>query len=143
MRDSSERLRIPVLPRQRVRELLPIAPAPGEALNYVGDNRLHAMGTGSLHLYTFAVVIALALNYAIIFGAQSNLCASQFPPELRYSGISMGIHIAAALGGGLAPLIASWLVKHLGDIGSVGIYLRALGLIGALSTWLMKPTSSD
>ncbi|TCG07908.1 MFS transporter [Paraburkholderia steynii] len=103
----------------------------------------HAMGTGSLHLYTFAAVTALALNYAIIFGAQSNLYASQFPPELRYSGISMGIQIAAALGGGLAPLIASWLVAHLGGIGSVGIYLSFLGLIGAFSAWMMKPTSSD
>ncbi|MGF6768336.1 MHS family shikimate/dehydroshikimate transporter-like MFS transporter [Paraburkholderia sp. GAS199] len=103
----------------------------------------HAMGTGSLTLYTLAAITALALNYAIIFGPQSNLYASQFPPELRYSGISIGIQVAAALGGGLAPLIAASLVKHLGGIGSVGIYLSVLGLIGALSAWLMKPTSSD
>lgn len=103
----------------------------------------HAMGTGSLPLYTLAAVTALALNYAIIFGPQSSLYASQFPAELRYSGISMGIQIAAAIGGGLAPLIASWLVSHVGGIGSVGIYLSVLGLIGALSAWMMKPTSSD
>jgi MFS transporter, MHS family, shikimate and dehydroshikimate transport protein len=51
--------------------------------------------------------------------------------------------VAAALGGGLAPLIDATLVARLGGIGSVGIYLSVLGLIGALSAWLMKPTLSD
>ncbi|VVE64835.1 transporter [Pandoraea captiosa] len=103
----------------------------------------HAMGTGSLPIYTAAAVVALALNYAMIFGPQSSLYAAQFPPELRYSGISIGIQVAAAIGGGLAPLIAATLVARLGGIGSVGIYLSVLGLIGAVSAWGMKPTASD
>lgn len=103
----------------------------------------HAMGTGSLPVYTAAAVIALALNYAIIFGPQSSLYSAQFPAELRYSGMSIGIQVAAALGGGLAPIIAATLVARMGGIGSVGIYLTALGLIGALSAYLMKPTPSD
>lgn len=103
----------------------------------------HAMGTRSLPLYTFAVVLTLALNYAIIFGPQSSLYAAQFPAELRYSGISIGIQVAAALGGGLAPLIAATLVARMGGIGSVGIYLSVLGLIGAFSAWKMKPSPSD
>lgn len=103
----------------------------------------HLMGTGSHTLYVLACVLSLALNYAIIFGPQSSLYAAQFPPELRYSGISIGIQVAAAIGGGLAPLIAATLVARLGGIGSVGIYLSVLGLIGALSAWLMKPTVSD
>ncbi|VVE36510.1 MULTISPECIES: MFS transporter [Pandoraea] len=103
----------------------------------------HAMGTGSLPIYTAAAVVALALNYAVIFGPQSSLYAAQFPPELRYSGISIGIQVAAALGGGLAPLIAATLVARLGGIGSVGIYLSVLGVIGAVSAWFMKPTASD
>ena len=101
-----------------------------------------AMGSGSLTTYTLAAVVALALNYAIIFGPQSSLYAAKFPPELRYSGISIGIQFAAALGGGLAPLIAATLVARYGGIEYVGGYLSALGLIGAISAWLMKPTPS-
>ncbi|TAL52843.1 MFS transporter [Pandoraea sp.] len=102
-----------------------------------------AMGSGSHGVYTAAVVIALMLNYAIIFGPQSSLYSAQFPAELRYSGMSIGIQIAATLGGGLAPIIATTLVAHGGGIGSVGIYLTVLGLIGALSAFLMKPSASD
>ncbi|WP_083566761.1 MFS transporter [Pandoraea thiooxydans] len=102
-----------------------------------------AMGSGSHVVYTAAVVIALMLNYAIIFGPQSSLYSAQFPAELRYSGMSIGIQIAAALGGGLAPIIATALVAHGGGIGSVGIYLTVLGLVGALSAFLMKPSASD
>lgn len=101
----------------------------------------HAMGSGSLATYTVAVVIALTLNYAIIFGPQSSLYSAQFPAELRYSGMSIGIQVAAALGGGLAPIIAATLVAHQGGIESVGVYLAALGLIGALSAYLMRPTT--
>jgi len=103
----------------------------------------HAMGSGSLPIYTTAVVVALALNYAIIFGPQSNLYSAQFPAELRYSGMSIGIQIAAAVGGGLAPIIATAFVVHAGGIGAVGIYLAVLGVIGAISAYLMCPTASD
>src|SRR5690606_23962485 len=52
-----------------------------------------AIGSGSVVAYTVAVVIALSLNYAIIFGPQSSLYSVQFPIELRYSGMSIGIQL--------------------------------------------------
>ncbi len=102
----------------------------------------HMLGSGSLSLYTTATVIALALNYAMIFAPQSSLYSAQFPAELRYSGMSIGIQIAAALGGGLAPLIATLLVAHMGGIGAVGVYVAVLGLIGAISAYFMRPTAT-
>lgn len=102
----------------------------------------HAIGSGSLGSYILATVIALALNYAIIFGPQSTLYSAQFPAELRYSGMSISIQVAAALGGGLAPIIATLLVGHMGGIESVGIYVAILGLVGALSAYLMRPTAT-
>lgn len=98
-----------------------------------------AIGSGSLAAYTTAVVIALGLNYAIIFAPQSSLYSVQFPTELRYSGMSIGIQLAAAFGGGMAPLIATGLVSSYGDIQPVGIYIALLGLIGAASAWFMRP----
>jgi len=97
-----------------------------------------ALGSGSVVAYTTAVVLGLALNYACIFGPQSDLYGAQFPAELRYSGMSMGIQIAAAFGGGLAPIVATGLVAKFGSIVPVGIYLAVLGVITAISASLMR-----
>jgi metabolite-proton symporter len=102
-----------------------------------------AIGSGSLTAYTVAMVVALALNYPLMFAPQSNLYAAQFPAELRYSGISIGIQMAAALGGGLAPIIAATLVAKFGSIVPVGAYVAVLGAVAALSAWKMRPAANE
>ena len=102
-----------------------------------------AIGSGSLAAYTAAMVVALALNYPLMFAPQSNLYAAQFPAELRYSGISIGIQMAAALGGGLAPMIAAALVARYGSIAPVGAYVAVLGALAALSAWRMRPAATE
>jgi metabolite-proton symporter len=102
-----------------------------------------AIGSGSYTYYVLATVMALAINYAMIFGPQSNLYAAQFPAEIRYSGISLGIQVAAALGGGLAPIIATALIARSGSIVSVGVYIAVLGLISAACASAMKPTTGE
>ncbi|HEY0296395.1 MAG TPA: MFS transporter [Bordetella sp.] len=102
-----------------------------------------AIGSGSHSAYLVAIIIALALNYAIMFAPQSNLYAAQFPAELRYSGISMGIQFAAAIGGGLAPIVATTLVGRYASIVPVGAYLAVLGLVSAISAYLMRPSSNE
>jgi MFS transporter, MHS family, shikimate and dehydroshikimate transport protein len=97
-----------------------------------------AIGTGSLVSFTVAIVIGLALNYASMFGPQSVLYGAQFPPELRYSGMSLGIQLAAAVGGGLAPIIATRLVARYGSVVPVGVYLAALGILATICALLMK-----
>jgi MHS family shikimate/dehydroshikimate transporter-like MFS transporter len=34
------------------------------------------------------IIAGLGLNYALMFGPQASLYSTQFPPELRYSGVS-------------------------------------------------------
>ena len=62
-----------------------------------------AVGSGSLVAYSLAVFVAMAFNYAIMIAPQSSLYSAQFPAELRYSGLSIGVQFSAAIGGGLAP----------------------------------------
>lgn len=102
-----------------------------------------AVGSGSLFAYGVATFIALALNYAMMIAPQSSLYSAQFPAELRYSGISIGVQFAAALGGGLAPIISAMLVQRFDSIIPVGCYLTVLGLIAASSAYFMKPAPSD
>lgn len=90
-----------------------------------------AIGSGSLIGFNIAVIVALAINYAMMFGPQSALYSVQFPAEVRYTGMSLGIQIAAALGGGLAPVVATLLLGSFGSISSVGIYIAALSTITA------------
>jgi MHS family shikimate/dehydroshikimate transporter-like MFS transporter len=99
---------------------------------------LTAMGSGSLLAFQIAVIMGLSVNYPIMFGPQSHLFSEQFPGELRYSGLSIGIQIAGALGGGLAPIIATSLIARFGSIQAVGVYLAGLGLLAALSAYLMR-----
>lgn len=103
---------------------------------------MQAIESGSPSAYLLAVVIGLAVNYASMFGPQSQLYAVQFPTALRYSGMSLGIQIAAALGGGLAPIVATALVG-VGGLTAVGFYLAGLGLVSAGCAWLMRSTAVD
>jgi len=85
-----------------------------------------------------AIITGLGLNYSLMFGPQASLYSAQFPPELRFSGLSLGIQLAAAIGGGLAPIIAAALLKVSGGLVSIGAYLATLGLLATLCAWLMR-----
>ena len=102
-----------------------------------------AIGSGSLDAFTIAVIVAMAINYPLIFSPESNLFSAQFPPELRNSGVSIGVQIAAALGGGTAPIIGTVLVERYTSIVPMGIYIGALGALTAIAAYLMNKTSSE
>lgn len=102
-----------------------------------------AVGSGSLTAYGIAVFIAMALNYAMMIAPQSSLYAAQFPPELRYSGLSIGVQFSAAIGGGLAPMVSAMLVARFDSIVPVGAYLAVLGLIAGTSAFLMRPAGPE
>nr|WP_321329726.1 MFS transporter [Alcaligenes faecalis] len=87
---------------------------------------------------TLAVVIAIGLVYAALYGPQGGLFSTQFPPEVRYSGISIAVQVSGAIGGGLAPLVATSLLAYGdGQPDYIVWYLSGLGLIAFASTWFM------
>ena len=98
---------------------------------------MEAIGSGSRLAFQVAVIVGLAVNYAVMFGPQSHLYSEQFPYELRYTGMSIGIQVAGALGGGLAPIIATFLIATF-SLHAVGVYLASLGLLAALCAYLMQ-----
>lgn len=110
----------------------------GILLVFVAVPLFWAIQSGSLLAYTAAVICGLAINYASMYGLQSQLYAAQFPTRLRYTGMSLGIQIAAAIGGGLAPVVATTLLATYGSLTAVGIYVSGLAVISATCAWLMK-----
>ncbi|RAS35289.1 putative MFS family arabinose efflux permease [Paraburkholderia bryophila] len=103
---------------------------------------LRWIDSGSLVALQVAVAIALGLNYPLLFGPQSALFAAQFPVAVRFSGISIGIQFAAAIGGGLAPIVATALVTRFHSLQPVALYVGALAALAALCTRLMKNVPS-
>lgn len=102
-----------------------------------------AVESGSHLGYQIAVIVGLAVNYAVMFGPQSQLYAAQFPTSLRYTGMSLGIQTAAALGGGLAPVVATVLLSSYGSLTAVGVYLSGLAGISAICASLMRSPAED
>ncbi|WP_198087773.1 MFS transporter [Variovorax sp. E3] len=88
-----------------------------------------------------AAVLAIGLVYACLYGPEGSLFSSQFPPEVRYTGISLAVQVSGAIGGGLAPIMATWLLaKGGGDPAYVTWYLSALGVVACISAFKMHGT---
>ncbi|MFZ4374014.1 MAG: MFS transporter, partial [Mycobacterium sp.] len=68
------------------------------------------------------------------------LLSEMFDTDVRYTGVSMGYQLAAVLGAGFTPLIASSLLA--GDMRSAPLVVIAIGcgVVTMLAIWLMKET---
>jgi len=96
------------------------------------------LGTKGAFWINTAMILAIGLVYACLYGPEGSLFSSQFPPEVRYSGISLAVQVSGAIGGGLAPIIATWLLSlNGGDPQYVIWYLVALALVAFVSAWRM------
>ena len=85
-----------------------------------------------------ALVVSIGLVYALLYGPEGSLFSSQFPAEVRYTGISLAVQVSGAIGGGLAPIVAIWLLgKGNGDPRYVVWYLSLLGVLACFSAWKM------
>lgn len=92
--------------------------------------------TGSFFFITLAIAAALML-ISLMYGPQAALFAELFPPEVRYSGASLGYQIGSVFGGGLAPIIATLLLAHFGSSHAIAFYLAAMCVISFLCTWFL------
>lgn len=95
--------------------------------------------TRDAYWINIAVMLAVGVVYACLYGPEGMLFSNQFPAEVRYTGISLGVQVSGAIGGGLAPLVATWLLSlgH-GDPRYIVWYLSGLGVVALISGWLMK-----
>jgi MFS transporter, MHS family, proline/betaine transporter len=64
-----------------------------------------------------------------------------FPTAQRYTGLSTGYNIAAALFGGTAPLMATLLIEWSGDILSPSLYLSLCALISLSVILTLRDTT--
>jgi MHS family shikimate/dehydroshikimate transporter-like MFS transporter len=103
------------------------------------------LNSGSTTLVAAAVIVGMVLTQGIMFALQASIIPELFGTSVRYSGISLGLQIGAAISGGLTPMIATGLIKWAsGATWGVSLYLifiSALSLIAFLL--LMKRSHSS
>src|SRR5437879_3016315 len=72
-------------------------------------------------LVLLAIVLAPVVH-DIQYGPQAAFIAEAFPPRLRYSGASLGYHLASVTAGAPAPLTAAYLLRQLGPSLAIAAY---------------------
>lgn len=68
-------------------------------------------GTGHYFLITLSMIIYGILN-GVVSGPMVKILCDQFPPSMRYTGISFAWSLSAAIFSGTAPLVAQSLATH-------------------------------
>lgn len=75
-------------------------------------------------LITVAICVAVTL-WALMYGPLAAFISELFPTNVGYSGLSLGFQLAGIFGGGLAPFIATELLRRYGTPTAVAIYIAA------------------
>lgn len=92
----------------------------------------------SILLLTIAVMIGYAI-WSVITAVLGTMFSEMFNAEVRYTGISVGYQLGAAIFGGTAPLIATSLVAAFdGSWLPAAIYLMLLGVMSLICVSLIK-----
>ena len=92
-------------------------------------------------LITLALVLAVAVGHAAMYGPQAAFFSELFGTRVRYSGVSLGYQLASPFAGGLAPIIAAVLLQWSGGHPwPVAVYLVIVCLITLLAIRFAKET---
>jgi MFS family permease len=118
-----------------------------------GRKRVVILGAVWIILYGFAyfwlldtknpalVVAAIVLSlipHDLMWGAWGAFVSENFPARLRYSGAGVSSQLGSVIPGGLAPLVAAWIVARYGSGYAIAAYMAACGLVGLYAITRLK-----
>ena len=127
-------------------------PLSGFISDRIGRKRLYLIGAVVMGIWAFvyfamlntmvpgwiflAIVVSL-IPHDMMYGPQAALIAECFSPRLRYTGASLGFHLASLIAGGPAPLIATALLASTGSGYSVAIYILVCAIVSICATMFL------
>lgn len=91
---------------------------------------------------TGAFTIGLAL-FMLMFAPIAAFLPELFPAHLRYTGASATFILANTLGGGFAPLVATWLNSHWASPLALGAYAGGLCLVSLACVLALPETRNE
>jgi hypothetical protein len=89
-----------------------------------------------------AIVLAPVVH-DIQYGPQAAFIAEAFPSRLRYSGASLGYHLASITAGGPAPIIAAYLLAQFGTSLAIVAYIIVCALISLWSAAVLHDRTRE
>ena len=100
--------------------------------------------TSSTGLMVVAIVLALVVGHAAMYGPQASFFSELFGTRVRYSGASLGYQLASVIAGGLSPLIAAWLLKRYNASWPIALYVIGLAAVTTVSVyWAAETAHAD
>jgi len=124
-------------------------PLAGHISDRIGRKRMYLIGAITMGVFGFVyfallntmipgwIFLAIVLSFIphdMMYGPQAALIAECFSPRLRYSGCSLGFHLASVIAGGPAPLIATALLAATGTGYSVALYVLFCAIVSVSAT---------
>lgn len=93
--------------------------------------------------WMMAGFVVLFLAYAANYGVMPTFFAQAFPPEVRYSGLSLGYTLGTVISSAIAPLIATALLGLTGTWVWIAVYMSVFSVVSALAASRMREQSVD
>jgi MFS family permease len=134
-------------------------PLAGHISDRIGRKRMYLIGAVTTGVFAFVyfammnsmvpglIFLAIVLSFVphdMMYGPQAALIAECFTARLRYSGSSLGFHLASVVAGGPAPLIATALFAATGSGYAVALYILACAIVSVGATvFLPDRTNRD
>ncbi|MBV2363743.1 MFS transporter [Streptomonospora nanhaiensis] len=99
--------------------------------------------TGAGLMLVAATVIGLGILWPPVTATIGTLSSEIFSTRVRYTGVTLGYQVGAALAGGTAPLIATWLLSRFGESWvPIAVYLVVTAGISLAAVALARTAAS-
>ena len=124
--------------------LMPIILVSGWASDKIGRKRIMVAAAIGYLVFAYPIfslmasgVFVYALTAQIIFaiflgfyiGPIPAVLVELFPTSVRYTGMAISYNICAAIFGGTAPIVSTWLIKYTGNNSIVAVYIIICAII--------------
>jgi MHS family proline/betaine transporter-like MFS transporter len=88
-----------------------------------------------------SVQVVIAVFIAVFTGPAPVALGELYPTSVRSSGMSLAYNIAAAVFGGFAPFISTWLIANTGDGLAPAYYVTVCAVLSLVALLFMKETA--
>src|SRR6266700_572687 len=130
----------------------------GRLSDAIGRKRMYLIGAAATFLWaipyyslldtkvTLVMILATVGAFTardMMYGPQAAFIAESFSGRLRYSGASLGYHLAAPLFGGPAPLVAAALLKAYHSTIPISLAIMGTAVVSAVAAMMLRERSSQ